>query len=169
MRHRCLAGVTPLGGPGHFLLVLGPFLTTRVHPWIRANPVETGSEEERGWNPLWITKQRRETPQIALEITLAAGGRSLEKKRVQMRSQGLAKEFYTQGYRTCPVKGPDLSSETPDRTCLVRFGFPDLELVTKNLVIYNLAIDHNLAQIDHVEKILKNIYTQGIVNKKWGW
>jgi hypothetical protein len=32
---RCFAGVTPLGGPDHILPVLGPLLTTRVHPEIR--------------------------------------------------------------------------------------------------------------------------------------
>jgi hypothetical protein len=31
----CLAGVTPLGGPDCILLVLGPFLTMRIHPEIR--------------------------------------------------------------------------------------------------------------------------------------
>jgi hypothetical protein len=34
-RHRHLAGVTPLGGPGRILPILGPFLTMRVHPEIR--------------------------------------------------------------------------------------------------------------------------------------
>jgi hypothetical protein len=27
-----LAGMAPLGGPGNILLLLGPLLTTRVHP-----------------------------------------------------------------------------------------------------------------------------------------
>jgi hypothetical protein len=33
--HMCLAGATPLGGPDCILLVLGPFLTMRIHPEIR--------------------------------------------------------------------------------------------------------------------------------------
>jgi hypothetical protein len=101
--------------------------------------VETGSEEERGWDPLGIAKQRRVTPQIALDVSQAIGGRSLEKKRVQMQSQGPVKGFYTQGYQTCLVKGQDLSGGIPDRTCPVRLRFPDLELVLENLAIYNLV------------------------------
>jgi hypothetical protein len=35
MNHWHLAGATPLGGPSHILVVLGPFLTTRIHPEIK--------------------------------------------------------------------------------------------------------------------------------------
>jgi hypothetical protein len=34
-RHGRITGVTPFGGPGHILLVLGPLLVMRVHPEIR--------------------------------------------------------------------------------------------------------------------------------------
>jgi hypothetical protein len=57
-----------------------------------------------------------------LGITQAVGGINLEKKGVQMRSQGPIKGFYTQRYWTCPVKGPDLSGGTPNQTCPVRVG-----------------------------------------------
>jgi hypothetical protein len=97
--------------------------------------VETGSKEERGWNPLGITKKIWGEPQI----TQAIGRRSFEKKEVQMSSQGPVKGFYTQGHRTCLVKGPDFSGGTPDRTCLVRLGFSKLKLVPENLAIYNLV------------------------------
>jgi hypothetical protein len=35
MSYRCLAGATLLGGPSCILMVLGPFLTMRIHPEIR--------------------------------------------------------------------------------------------------------------------------------------
>jgi hypothetical protein len=41
--------------------------------------VETGFELERGWNPLEITKQGEEEPQITLESPLFAGGRRRKK------------------------------------------------------------------------------------------
>jgi hypothetical protein len=41
--------------------------------------VETGFEEERGWNPLGISKQAEEEPQISLESPLVSGGRRRKK------------------------------------------------------------------------------------------
>jgi hypothetical protein len=73
--------------------------------------------------------------QNCLKIAQATGGRSLEKKRVQMHSQWPVKELYTQGHQSCLVKGPDLSGGTPDQTCLLRLGFSDLELVPEILAI----------------------------------
>jgi hypothetical protein len=37
------------------------------------------------------------------------------------------------------VKGPDLSSGTPDWTCLIRFGFLDLEHYLGSIAIYNMV------------------------------
>jgi hypothetical protein len=56
-----------------------------------------------------------------------------------VHSQGPIKGIYTQGHRTCPVKGPDLSGGTLDLTCSMRIGFSKLELVPENLAIYNLV------------------------------
>jgi hypothetical protein len=45
--------------------------------------METGFEEERGWNPLGIAKQGEGEPQITLESSLVIGGRRRKKKRVE--------------------------------------------------------------------------------------
>jgi hypothetical protein len=40
-----------------------------------------------------------------------------------------------------------------------------LERLERLSIYITCSIDHNLAQIDHVDKILKKIYTQGILEK----
>jgi hypothetical protein len=59
-----------------------------------------------------------------LGIAQAASGRSLEKKGVQMQSQGPVKGFYTEGYQTCPV----------------RLGFLDMELGRWTIVWHKLIM-----------------------------
>jgi hypothetical protein len=69
------------------------------------------------------------------------------------------------------VMGPDLSSGTPDQTCLVghrtcpvRAEFPEresLEQLARLAKYITWSIDHILAQIGHVDKT----FTYGILDK----
>jgi hypothetical protein len=59
--------------------------------------VETGSEEEREWNPLGITKQREGEPQIALESPRAPVGEAWRRQESKCGVKGPVKGFYTQG------------------------------------------------------------------------
>jgi hypothetical protein len=92
--------------------------------------MEIGSEEERGWNPLGITKQMRGKPQITLESPKALVGEAWRRKESKCVVKGRSKGFIPRGIRHVRWR---------DQTCLVRLGFPDLELVPKNLAIYNLV------------------------------
>jgi hypothetical protein len=80
-----------------------------------------------------------------------------KKKRVQSGLKNSQRDLCP-GYRNCPVRRPDLSSES---------RFSDLKLSLERLerlaIYITWLIDHNLAQIDHVDRILKKIYTQGIL------
>jgi hypothetical protein len=68
-------------------------------------------------------------PQIALESPKPPVG-GVGRKRVQVRV-----EKWSRGI----PRAPDFFGGAPDRTCLVRNGFSDLELVLEILAIYNLV------------------------------
>jgi hypothetical protein len=80
--------------------------------------VETGSEEERGWNPLGITKQRRGKPQVW----------SHPSHRCEKLGEDRSPNAESRADQRVLYPGvPDLSGE--GQTCPVRLGFSDLELV----------------------------------------
>jgi hypothetical protein len=80
-------------------------------PWTGANPVETGSKEERGWNPLGITKKIWGEPQIAQESPKLSVGEVLRRKKFKWAVKGQSKDFIPRGTglvrwrdRTFPVE-----------------------------------------------------------------
>jgi hypothetical protein len=72
-------------------------------------------KRRRGMNSPEITKKRKGEPQIALESPLVSGGVEKKKTGVQCGLEKRSKGFI--------LRGLDMSSEAPDRTCPVRADF----------------------------------------------
>jgi hypothetical protein len=102
--------------------------------------VETRSEEERGWNPLGIAKQRRGSSKSPWNCPSRWWEKLGEERSPNAESRA--------GQRILYRGVPDLSGEIR----ISRHG--------------TWSMDHSLAQIDHVDNILKKTYTQCILDKK---